>query len=125
MSVLNRLFTNMVKNNKKLLKLIKFSGELIDYGEDPLQSAPKRRKRTINGGMQFPCDQCEYTGTRSADLKRHFKSKHEEIKYPCDKCEYEGSTTRYLKEHIKSKHEEIKYLCDQCEYEGSTASYLK
>ena len=54
----------MVKHNKTLLKFILSSGELIDYGEDPLQSEPKRRKRTKNVDMQFPCDQCEYSTSR-------------------------------------------------------------
>ena len=80
--------------------MFKFSGEIIDYEEDPLQSEPKRIKRSKNVVMKYPCDKCEYAATKTSNLKKHIKSKHKGERYPCDKCEYSATTASLLKQHI-------------------------
>ena len=38
-----------------------FSGEIIDLGEDPLQSEPHRINRSKKTVNKQPCEKCEYT----------------------------------------------------------------
>ena len=82
-----------------------FSGELLDYHEDPLQLEPKKRQRSKNGVTTYPCDKCDYASTTAKNLKRHIESKHEAVRYPCDKCEYAAAQAGNIKRHIEIKHE--------------------
>ena len=63
------------------ISLVTFSGELVDDGEDPLQSEPKRIKRSINVVIKYPCDSCEYSAAKSSYLKRHIEIKHKGLRY--------------------------------------------
>ena len=60
-------------------------------------SETKKRKKDDSDEMNtkakdvYPCDQCEYTGSRDA-LRKHKLSKHEGIRYPCDQCEYAATS---------------------------------
>ena len=90
-----------------------FSGELIDCEEDPLQSEPKKLKRSKTEYLINPCDRYEYSATNTSRLKHHIESKHEGVRYSCDKCEYAATQAEDLKRHIESKHDEVSYPCDK------------
>ena len=66
-----------------------FSGQLRDYGDDPLQSEPK--KNTGNAVRKYPCDECEYVAGIASNLRKHIKNIHEGVRYPCDKCDHVSS----------------------------------
>ena len=96
-----------------IINLKTFSGELIDYEEDTLQSEPRKIKRSKTEGLKYPCYRCEYSATNSSLLKLHIESKHEGVRYTCDKCEYAANTASSLKRHIESQHEGVRYPCDK------------
>ena len=85
-----------------------FLGEHLDYKEDPLQSEPKKRKRSQIGVMRYPCDKCEYAATAPSSLKQHIENKHEGVRYPCDKCEYAATKASHLKLQNGNKHERVR-----------------
>ena len=101
--------------------------------------------------VRYPCDQCDYAGTKPSNLKRHKEIKHEGIRYPsqiydssktpkirrsivgkidgedsyrCEYCDYKGSRAAVYK-HSKSKHEGVRYPCDQCNYAANQLAHLK
>ena len=91
----------LYQKSLSLLKMFKISGEIFDYGEDPLQSEPKRIKRSKNVVMKYPCDKCEYAATKASHLKHHIESKHERVRYPCDKCEYAATGASHLNDILR------------------------
>ena len=83
---------------------------------------------------RFPCEQCNYKGTTTGNLRRHIRFQHptkdeilnsENGKYKCDQCEYTGRKLSTLKRHKVVLHEAVTYPCGQCEYAASNKSYLK
>ena len=102
-----------------------FSGELLDYDEDPLQLEPKKRKRSNNEVTIYPCDKWLYAATTACDLRRHIKINYEGMRNLSDKREYTATTPSSLKQHIESKYEGVRFPCDKCEYTANTANSLK
>ena len=90
-----------------------FLGVHVDQEFDPLQSEPKKFKRSND---VYPCNDCEYVASRAHSLKRHVEIKHIEKTYSCDECEFVSTTAYYLKVHVESKHEGVRYPCPQCEH---------
>ena len=91
-----------------------------DADLDTKVSSNKEKKNVI----LYPCDHCEYKGTRSG-LYQHKISKHQDISYYCDLCDFASSSQHYLKRHKKIKHEERRYPCDQCEYAATQLGVLR
>ena len=92
-----------MKKRKKKYKIVKLKLENMDV---------------------YPCDQCEYTGSKVA-VYQHRRSKHEGIRYSCDQCEYSATERGSMKKHKQFKHKGIRYLCDQCDFSCTTLSNLK
>ena len=109
------------------------SGVAIEVFENiNMDDTSANKKRKIDGDSEvnaktknvYSCDQCEYTGSRTA-LHKHKQSKREGIRYPCDQCEYAATRQGDLKKHKNSKHEGIRFPCDQCEYSATVQDSLK
>ena len=81
-------------------------------------------KRSVHEGVKYPCDQCDYQGTKGT-LTVHIKSKHKGITYACKQCDYEAGTKNRLSVHIQTKHEGTKYTCDQCYHQYTRLDHLK
>ena len=87
----------------------------------------KRHKRyghQATGG-KFPCDQCDYAGTRADALRLHIASQHEGVRYPCDVCNYTATTKGDLGRHRQAIHEKIRFPCDYCEFTSASKAYTK
>ena len=58
--------------------------------------------------VKFPCDQCDYKGSRKQNLLRHIKAIHEGVRFPYDQCDYKATSKGSLLRRIKSTHEGVK-----------------
>jgi len=76
-------------------------------------------------GGKFPCDQCDYAGTRADALRLHIASQHEGIRYPCDSCSYSATTKGDLGRHRQAVHERVRFPCDYCEFTSAAKAYTK
>ena len=108
------------------------SGETVEvFVNINMDDTSVNKKMKVDGDSEvnaktrdiYPCDQCEYTGSRDS-LRKHKQSMHEGIRYSCDQCEYAGSRDA-LRKHKKSVHEGIRFPCDQCEYAATQSGMLK
>ena len=61
--------------------------------EPQLKRTRKRNDITRNNEGKYPCQQCDYEGTKSSNLKRHVEAIHEGVRYPCNQCSYKATTT--------------------------------
>ena len=86
-----------------IINLKTFSGELIDYEVDPLQSEPRKIKRRKTEVLKYPCYRWEYSAINSSLLKLHIENKHKGVRYPYDKCEYTSTNLVNRKQHIMNK----------------------
>ena len=57
---------------------------------------------SVQEGMKYPCDHCEYKATEKGDLKKHTMPVHKGIKYQCDHCEFKATTQGNFKRHVSS-----------------------
>ena len=57
--------------------------------------------------QKFRCETCEKIFDRKDNLRTHFESQHLNIKYPCDQCEYQGTRQAYLNMHMKTFHNSV------------------
>ena len=66
--------------------------------EDTLET--KKRKlpnsEEIGKNVSHQCDQCEYTGSKSA-LHHRKQFQHKGVRYPCDQCVKTYSTVSHMK----------------------------
>ena len=77
------------------------------------------QKEVKHGEIRFPCDQCEFTTTRSSSLKQHKEAIHEGIRYPCEYCGYAATQKSSLNRHMKSKKHSLGYLSLINKYKGT------
>ena len=109
------------KQQKK--KVPKYPSPCVSCGKNlkDKQIASQHHSRECDG--YFECNLCYCQYTRSADLLRHKRNKHEGPKKECDHCAEKFLNKTLLKKHIKEKHtrpngEEIPKppkLCNICE----------
>ncbi|XP_023341393.1 transcriptional repressor CTCFL [Eurytemora carolleeae] len=142
-------FVNISENEIKM-KNIEVKEENLVYEFDPLQSEPKRIRKSKHRyscsrceyfasttwrlkiheeikhiGVRYPCLECEHAATTASDLTRHVRNKHKGVRYACSQCNYAATTSGTLKKHLENKHEGVRYPCLQCEYAATTAAALK
>ena len=83
-------------------------------------------KAERHGAARYPCDTCDYTATKSCDLKRHKQTQHNPTQLRCKHCDFVGSSVAELKSHMKAaEHRDPALSCDVCEYTGSKRSDLR
>ena len=77
---------------------------------------------------KFPCDRCNFSATRSNDLKRHKESIHEGVRYKCDQCSFSASRPSLLRKHLSKNHPgEISlkpFSCNLCRNSYETSAQL-
>ena len=57
----------------------------------------KRHKESIQEGVRYSCDSCNYKATKLGILKRHRESIHEDVRYCCDSWDYKTTALGILK----------------------------
>ena len=88
-----------------LILFLYFSGENDKIEEDLIFSEQKKLKKSKlrqKRDKSYSCGKCGYVATKSSNLNKHNRSKHEGVIYPCDKCEYAATEPRSLKKHIEN-----------------------
>ena len=79
-----------------------------------------------NSGVDFLCDQCEYSSKHQSNLNQHLKSKHEGRMFSCIYCDAKSNFKQYIQKHIKSVHGgRIVFFCSHCEYHSSNKVYYQ
>ena len=75
----------------------------------------------------FKCNECDYSATRAATLKRHVQAKHTfEKPFKCNECDYSATTATNLKRHVQAKHTfEKPFKCNECDYSTMHTTTLK
>ena len=81
-------------------------------------------KRSVNHGVKYACNKCDYKATQQGNLTVHIQSKHDGVKYACNQCDYQASRQDSLKLHIQAKHDGVRYACSQCDYQATTQGNL-
>ncbi|KAF6202957.1 hypothetical protein GE061_003365 [Apolygus lucorum] len=82
---------------------------------------------------KFSCTSCDYKSHLSANVKRHFVSKHGSFcskrrywRYPCDQCGRSYKHKSHLNSHIRYEcGKEPQFACDFCPYKSKQKSHLK
>ena len=76
----------------------------------------------VTGGI--PCTYCECIASSMAELKEHFKKKHN---LKCSKCSHSFLSRHSLEEHIKKKHTQAVagYACETCQQVFKTSEAVK
>ena len=92
-----------IENRKLKVRSLK-SKKLKSTSLQPTKNMLKQHKESKHEGVRYPCDECEYSANRLANLKMHKQSKHDGVRYPCDQCEYSASYKSELNKHKRMKH---------------------
>ena len=71
------------------------------------------------------CNQCHYSSTRAADLKRHKRKHSREKPFKCNQCNYSCRSAADLKKHMRKHSGERPFKCNQCSYSCTEAGDLK
>ena len=83
----------------------------------------------MSSNKLFKCDECEYTCSRSDQLKRHDLTHSGEKSFKCDidECEYICSRSDQLERHKMTHSGEKSFKCDigECEYICSRSDQMK
>ena len=63
-------------------------------------------RESVHERVRHPCDQCDFTASRSDKLKLHKRIKHEQVgvRYKCDQCDFTAIRPDKLTQHRKNKH---------------------
>lgn len=92
---------------------------LVQASSDPFYTCPICQKTAVNklalsahmrqhtGVWPFECNQCDYKTSRSHDLKRHLKSRHQgalQRPFRCPVCPYRTTYAVHLQAHLSSRH---------------------
>ena len=77
--------------------------------KDQLQPLQKVKRETPNIGVEYKCNQCEFTVERRQTLRDHKKTKHnvvrsEVIWFRCPQCDFKTDQKETLKDHIENIH---------------------
>ena len=79
-------------------------GEITTTMEEPLNSGT----RNIIDNSELICNECGKQFSYKAGLHTHKKSIHEGLKYPCNQCNYIGTRKDSPKRHINNAHGGVK-----------------
>ena len=60
--------------------------------------------KQLNEHAGFVCEECFKNFTSAGNLKQHKTAIHQGKRYPCNQCDYEGTRSTSLKRHIASRH---------------------
>ncbi|XP_023323600.1 uncharacterized protein LOC111697733 [Eurytemora carolleeae] len=101
-TVENTCFIDIPEDEIKM-ENIEVKDENSDYELDPLQSEPKRIRKSQH---RYSCSQFKYFALTTRNLKIHVDSKHEGG-YPCPECDFAATTAVILKTHVESIHEGV------------------
>ena len=71
------------------------------------------------------CNQCNYSSTQAACLRRHFKTHTGEKLNKCNQCNYASSEAGHLRSHLKTHIGEKSNKCNQCKYTCSHPTALR
>ena len=64
----------------------------------------------------FPCNECDYTTSRKANLKRHLVTHSQDKPHLCNLCDFASNHKGALKRHLFSHTGEKPFTCDQCDF---------
>ena len=56
----------------------------------------KKNKMSVNEGVKYLCNLCDYKASRQGHLKTHKSSVHMGVKYSCNQCDYRASQQGHL-----------------------------
>ena len=73
------------------------SKESKDYSDEP-KHINEQSFDNKHDKKRFPCNQCDYSSSQRANLKRHQLSQHKTT-YSCESCDYTTSVENHLKIH--------------------------
>ena len=88
-----------------------------------ISKAFEKHVRMKHAGGMFQCQHCDYTTTRSGNLKAHSR-KHTGEMLQCQHCDYTTAQSGNLKSHSR-KHTGEKLQCQYCDYATARSDHLK
>ena len=84
-----------------------------------------QKEETDNSEKPDKCNQCDFSSSRTGNLKRHLKTHSGERSNKCSQCDYKSSRADVLRVHLKTHRGEKPNKCNQCEYASLYASNLR
>ncbi|XP_022106203.1 zinc finger protein Xfin-like [Acanthaster planci] len=115
------------------------NGHLDDHDEEPpslrqmLERGPSPGRLVGNddslehrqGGVGFPCDDCDFVGASSSGLWYHRRKVHEPNKMAtCPHCDYTAVSSRDVQKHLRKHTNERPFDCKYCERNFTQKNHL-
>ena len=74
-----------------------------------------------DGKKSHNCNQCSYSSTNAASLKRHMLVHSGEKPFVCTQCVYSCTEASHLKKHMLTHSGDRPFNCTQCKYSFTQA----